>query len=133
MDRAAAIAAESLVYLARVFPEESEFRKDVKKMLDHLDKIWEDTQKQQHALKAAMIENATVRGGSISPCPCGDCAEDEGEDLKDAIRAAVLMDIEGSPAQSASAVSGGCAASSGVSGGGSARPSGGAGDTIQHC
>jgi hypothetical protein len=124
MDRAAAIAAESLVYLARVFPEESEFRKDVKKMLDHLDKIWEDAQKQKHELNS-------LKKRASSPCPCGDCAEDEAEDLKDAIHAAVLMDIEGSPAQSASSVAGGCAA---ASGGGSARPSGGAGDsTIQHC
>ena len=130
MDRAAAIAAESLVYLARVFPEESEFRKDVKKMLDHLDKIWEDAQKQKHALNEAMTSEAFKRGGSVSPCPCGDCAEDEAEDLKDAIRVAVLSDIEGPPeAQSATQ----SAAPASV-GGGCAKPSGGAGDSvIQHC
>ena len=129
MDRAAAIAAESLVYLARVFPEDSEFRKDVKKMLDHLDKIWEDTQKQTHALNEAMKTDAFKKGGSVSPCPCGDCKEDEAEDLKDAIRAAVLMDIEGGEAGSATQ----SAAPASV-GGGCAKPSGGAGDSvIQHC
>ena len=91
MDRAAAIAAEALVFLARVYPSDEPFVAAVREMLNHMDRIWEEAQKEKHRVHQLKKESER----SSSPCPCGDCNEDDAEDLKDALRAAFLADVNG--------------------------------------